>query len=187
MFPRRWMALMLLGLTLGCHSPAPQPTSAPTTAPCWQAALRAVDEEMQRYQTWLAQASDTNQRAAYRQALDYLADLRQRLQSLPPDTPPWEVTWAPIPGVEQGTYGRTPLPSAEPITLAQAWIEGPLPSQVRFPEQTRSGPFYIATGTQGEITLQPNQPYRLTLQPLMPETYPFPSYYVCILRAETLP
>lgn len=181
---------VLAGWLLGCHSSMAGPTPTPTTegqAPCWSAAVRAVEEEIHRYQTWLSQTTDPNQQALYRKALTYLKDLHQRLQAPSLATPPWEMTWRFIPEVEQGSYGRHPLPPPDPILLMHAWLERPLPAWVHFAGQTRSGPFYLATGTQGTLSVQPGISYRLLLQPLIPRTYPFPSYYVCILQAEPLP
>ncbi len=189
----RYLSSLALLLTLGCAAPHPQPSAPPPTAtpqhqpPCLQAALRAVDAETQRYQGWFDQTTDPQQREAYQQALAYLKDLRQRLQALPAETPPWQIAWAPVPGGAQSWFHpSTPLPPPTPITLDDAWLEGPLPSQIHFPTQTRSGPFYLATGTLGRLTLQAGKHYRLTLQPLLPETYPFPSFYVCITAAEPL-
>ncbi len=181
--------LVLLSLALGCSAPTPAPSPTPQAsaaqAPCLQAALRAVDAEIQRYQGWLDQTTDPQQREAYQQALAYLKDLRQRLQALPAETPPWQIAWAPVPGGAQNWFHQTtPLPAPTPIVLDEAWLEGPLPAQIHFPTQTRSGPFYTATGVSGDLALQPEKRYRLTLQPLMPATYPFPSFYVCILQAE---
>lgn len=185
--------LAFAALLSACGPATPSPTPSPTAAPsdpvarlCLQGVRQAIDLEIANYQNWLANA-DPAQQAMYQQALDFLQRERQRYQSLSPSAFRLEEAWRYIPGVKIGVYGQAPLPPPKPIVLDDAWIAGSQPAQVLFSGQTRSGPFYLVVAVAEGLSLTPGTHYRLTLQPVMPQSYPFFSAYVCVLDAEAQP
>ena len=146
---------------------------------CMDATTKALEMEISRYNSWLGNAS-ASQKKVYRNALDYLQrELKEYQQMDPADYKPGDACHS-IPGVEIGTYGRTECPS-EPITV-EAWARERLPGMLDYKGESRSGPFYIATGIKGGdfSAIKPGVHYNMTLYPVLPESYPFPSYYVCI-------
>jgi len=185
---RFWVAWALLLAVAGCRGPtSPSPTATtpdPQTAACREGLTRALELEMARYQTWLAQAN-AEDAARYRAALAYLRDLQQHVQAAASPAEAEALAYRYIPHIEEGAYGRAPLPATRTLVLARAWVDEPLPAAVHYAGQTRSGPFYIATAAT--VPLRAQQPYRMTVRLLMPGTYPFPEFYVCIVGAEAVP
>ncbi len=188
----RWLLVLAVGsgLLAACAAATP-PTATPasateTQALCLDATRRAIDLEIAKYRNWLQNATDDAQRAMYQQALDYLQAQQTRYREMRPTDYHVADAWRYIPNVVMGTYGNAPLPpSPEPVTLDEAWVEGDLPGLLSYAGQTRSGPFYFVTGVKGGFgQLQRGEHYRLVLQPVMPQSYPFPSFYVCVLSAE---
>ncbi len=192
-----FMLLTIFALT-ACASPPstpPPPTSTPTPppaeasatanpqAPCLEAAKTALQMEISTYQKWLANTTDEAKKATYTQALNYLQDRLHAYEAMSPQDYRPDGLWQTIPGADNGH----PLPPQKPIVLGNAWLDSGDPPQVHFPKQTRSGPFYIVVGAAEGIRLHPGVHYHLTLLPIMPQTYPFPSYYVCVLKAVPLP
>ncbi len=181
-----WPWAVLLTLLAGCQAAAAAPatpTPDPRAAVCRAGLLRALEREMARYETWLAQA-DADDAARYRHARAYLRGLYERVQATPDAAFRDDLAYGYIPGMEDA-YGLAALPAARTVVLEDAWVTEPLPAAVFFTGQTRSGPFYIATASVPR--LEPQQHYRLTLRLLMPGTYPFPEFYVCVWAAEPLP
>ena len=187
-----WLGLvggMFALLAAGCGAaarstptqPAAEAPTAPGEAECHQGLLRAIEREIARYEGWLAEAQG-EEAERYRAALAYLRDL-QRQEASASAAEAQDLAYRPIP--VEGVSWQTSLPSERTVVLDDAWLEGPLPAQVLFAGQTRSGPFYIATAAVPEVV--PGQHYRLTLRLLMPGSYPFPEYYVCIVAAEPRP
>ncbi|NPA07153.1 MAG: hypothetical protein GXO54_07125 [Chloroflexi bacterium] len=171
---------ILMGLT-ACQDPWVPTPEDPATVICHQGLLQALDLEISRFEMWLAQETDETQIERYRLALAYLRDLRTRAQKARPG---WkdELAFQYIPGFEQGTYGRAPLPETREVTLTNAQLEGPLPAQILYEGQTRSGPFYMATASVPPV--EPGHVYtRMVVRLLMPAVYPYPEFYVCILEA----
>ncbi len=187
---RAFLFLALLVVLSGCAAPTPQPTPSPSPTPtasprqtaCLQAAQTALQMEIDRYQKWLSNTTDPAKKQTYEQALH---DLQTRLATYqhmaPADFHP-EALWRYPTG-----FSGLPLPKQAPILLPNAWLGGPLPAMLHFPDQTRSGPFYIVVGVVEGLHLHPGVHYRLTLLPIMPQSYPFPSFYVCVLEATPLP
>jgi len=185
-------ALLILS---GCAAPAtpapPTPTPPPTEASatanpqasCLEAAKIALQMEISTYQKWLADTTDETKKAAYTQALNYLQDRLHAYQAMSPQDYRPDGLWQTIPGADNGH----PLPPQKPVVLDNAWLGGPLPAVLHFNGLTRSGPFYIVVGAAEGIRLHPGVHYHLTVLPIMPQTYPFPSYYVCVLKAVPLP
>jgi len=184
-----WPWAVLVLVVAGCRAPAepatPRATLSSTPDPqaavCREGLLRALEREMARYETWLDQAGEDDA-AQYQAAYAYLRDLYDRVQATPPTAFQDDMAYRPIPGMEVGSYGRDALPDERTVVLEDAWITEPLPAMVSFSGQTRSGPFYIAVASVP--SLEPGRHYRLTLRLLMPGTYPFPEFYVCVLEAE---
>ncbi len=182
-------ATLLSACGPSASSPTPSPTASESDSIhrlCLQGVQRAIDLEIARYEGWLKHA-DKTQRAMYRQALDYLQRERKRYQAMPPNAFRLDEAWRYIPGVEMGTYGLAPLPPPEPLVLDEAWIREPLPAMLYVPDQSRSGPFYLVVAVPEGMDLTPGTHYRLKIQPVMPVSYTFPSYYVCVLEAEPIP
>ncbi len=185
-------ALLILS---GCAAPAtpapPTPTPPPTEASatanpqasCLEAAKTALQMEISTYQKWLADTTDETKKAAYTQALNYLQDRLHAYEAMSPQDYRPDGLWQTIPGADNGH----PLPPQKPVVLDNAWLGGPLPAVLHFNGLTRSGPFYIVVGAAEGIRLHPGVHYHLTVLPIMPQTYPFPSYYVCVLKAVPLP
>ncbi len=185
-------ALLILS---GCAAPAtpapPTPTPPPTEASatanpqasCLEAAKTALQMEISTYQKWLADTTDETKKAAYTQALNYLQDRLHAYEAMSPQDYRPDGLWQTIPGADNGH----PLPPQKPVVLDNAWLGGPLPAVLHFNGLTRSGPFYIVVGAAEGIRLHPGVHYHLTVLPIMPQTYPFPSVYVCVLKAVPLP
>ncbi|HEY57664.1 MAG TPA: hypothetical protein G4O04_03865 [Anaerolineae bacterium] len=182
-------AMLLSACGPAASSPGPSPTASesdPIQRLCLQGVQRALDLEIARYEGWLKNA-DKTQRAMYWRALDYLQRERKRYWGMPPNAFHLDEAWHYIPGVEIGIYGRAPLPPPKPLTLDDAWIRDPLPAMLYMPDQSRSGPFYLVVAVPEGMDLTPGTRYRLKIQPVMPRSYPFPSYYVCVLEAKAKP
>ncbi len=187
---RAYLFLALFALLSGCAAPTPQPTPSPSPTPtasprqtaCLQAAQTALQMEINQYQKWLSTTTDAAKKQTYAQALH---DLQTRLTTYehmaPADFHP-DALWQYPAG-----FSGPPLPKQAPISLPNAWLGGPLPAMVHYLGQTRSGPFYIVVGAVKGLRLHPGVHYRLTLLPIMPQSYPFPSFYVCVLAATPLP
>ncbi len=182
---RGYAWLMGLFLVMGlaaCQDPWVPTPEDPIAAVCHRGLLQALDWEIGRFETWLAQETDEGQGERYRLALTYLRNLRARAQKARPG---WkdEFAFQYIPGFEQGAYGHAPLPESREVTLTHARLEGPLPAQILYEGQSRSGPFYLATASVPPV--EPGRAYtRMVVRLLMPAAYPFPEFYVCILEAE---
>ncbi len=148
---------------------------------CMDATTKALEMEISRYNSWLGNAS-ASKKKMYRNALDYLQrELKKYQQMDPADYKPGDACHS-IPGVEIGTYGKTKCKCpSEPITV-EAWVREKLPGMLDYKGESRSGPFYIATGIKGGdfSVIKRGVHYDMTLYPLLPESYPFPSTYVCI-------
>ena len=193
--PHHWVLALIAtaGLLGACaleppQTSTPSPKASATQHLCLEGVRRAIDLEIARYQEWLQGSHDEAERAAYQQALDYLEKARQRYQSLEPAAFRLDETWRYIPGITTGAYGRATLPAPSPITLDDAWVEEPLPGPLYFQGQSRSGPFYTVVAVEGGLEqMKPGVHYRVTLQPVMPQSYPFPSFYVCVVALEALP
>ncbi len=187
------LLLAAAGVLHACASAfTPQSTPTPQASAmqrlCLEGVRRAIDLEIARYREWLQESHDPEQQAAYRRALDYLEKARQRYQSLAPAAFRLNAAWHYIPGVTTGAYGRAALPAPSPITLDDAWVEGPLPGLLYYAGQSRSGPFYTVVAVQGGLEqMRPGVHYRVTLQPIMPVSYPFSSFYVCVTGLEEKP
>jgi len=184
-----WPWAMLLVVLVGCQAPTeptpqqatPTSTPDPRAAVCREGLLRALEREMTRYETWLDQASAADA-ARYQAALERLRTLYDQVRATPPAAFRDDIAYQYLPGMEAGVYGQAALPQERTIVLEDAWVTEPLPAMVEFSGQTRSGPFYIAVASVPN--LEPGRHYRLTLRLLMPGTYPFPEFYVCVLEAE---
>ncbi len=179
---RVFLAMLLAAVTLvACVSP-PVVISTPTAVSagsCLPAARRAVELEIQRYQNWLQNENDPVQSTAYQERLRELNRLQQRLDSISPtDYHPADFFNA----IPQAATGASA--SAAPIVLDEAWLDNGEPPQVHFPQQTRSGPFYIVTGSIVDPLPEAEKRVRLTLQPVLPQSYLFPSFYVCIIAVD---
>ncbi len=168
---------------------SPLPASSPQIQRlCLEGVRRALELETDRYQGWLANATNETQRKRWQRAVDFLRQERQRFATLAPAAFRMEDAWRYIPGVIMGVYGRAQLSSPAPITLEDAWTRESPPALLHFQGQSRSGPFYTVVAVQGGLTrLTPGKHYRITLQPLMPASYPFPSFYACITDLEASP
>ncbi len=171
-----------LVLMLACRpapkKPRPQGDrrQAQTTSPrdlktlCYRAKLWAMDQEMQRYRTWIQNAQDDQKRLEYRRALARLQVERERLQSMPPES--------------------LRLPRDSVVVLVTIPPEGcSLGMVLPYEGLSRSGPFYVVAGPPpgGCPVLQPGHRYRLVLRPVLPQNYPFPSSYVCIVAYREVP
>ena len=151
---------------------------------CLQGTIQALNMEIGQYTTWL-QNGDEGQAAIYQQALDYLQAELQTYENLSPAEYRVGSAWRYIPGVTIGAYGRSALPPApERITLDDAWLDGD--GLLYYDGMSRSGPFYTLVPTDSRSSLQLNIHYRVEIQPIMPASYPFPSYYVCLYASEIL-
>jgi hypothetical protein len=197
---KRGVFLLMAGVAMalaacGTSRPiTPLPTAVPTPdataawqAACLQATVRALEMERERYEGWLKGASG-EKAEVYRQALAYLDAELAKYRSLPPTEFRIASVYRFIPGVTTGWYGQDSLGQPTPITLDDAWVGSHRPELLSFAGQTRSGPFYIVVGVRGGdlSAIKPGVHYRMVLQPLMPQVYPFPSVYVCVKQFEKL-
>ncbi len=134
-----------------------------------QAKLWALDQEIQRHRAWIQNTQDPQRRLAYQKALARLQVERERWIALPADSValPKDSVQVVVTLPPEGCRRGLSLP-----------YEG----------LTRSGPFYIVAGIVGDAcrVLKPKHRYRLTLVPVLPQAYPFPSSYVCIVAYEEL-
>ncbi len=148
---------------------------------CLEATIRAIDMEMAKYNMWLKNANGSN-KEMYQKALKYLKDEKQKYEQMKPEDYKIGSAFRRIPGVTIGSY-RGPLPpEPKPVVLEEAWVRGTLPGIIDYKGMSRSGPFYIVVGVKGGNlgAIKPGIHYRMKLQPIMPESYPFPSFYVCV-------
>ena len=154
---------------------------------CLNATIKALEMETEKYNSWLKTANGGN-KEMYQKALNYLQDELQKYKSMKPDEYKVGSAYRYIPGVTIGVYGRGNLPPLKPIELDEAWIRGGLPGIIDYKGMSRSGPFYIVVGVKGGDlkALKPGPHYKMKLQPIMPESYPFPSFYVCIESYEEI-
>ncbi len=191
-----WWAPLLVAATLGwaaCSGPAATPDTATGENPpqtsdlswkstCLEGTIQAVQMEITRYTGWLAEA-DEEQSVTYRQALDYLQTALQTYKSMPPEKFDPQTVWRYIPGVTMGTYGRESLPpTPESIVLEDAWLE--TDGLLHYEGMSRSGPFYTLVAPPPMLQLGVH--YRMEIRLLMPVSYPFPSFYVCLRSFEPL-
>lgn len=192
---QKW--LMLLGL-LGVVACSPRLSDAPLSSgtetedtegnrwqeTCLRGTIEAFNMEIDRYTGWL-QTADGEQAAMYQQALDYLQKELQAYENLSPAEYTVGSAWRYIPGVVMGTYGRDTLPPVpERIKLEDAWLEED--GLLHYEGMSRSGPFYTLVPTNSQPGIQTGVHYRMEIQPIMPVSYPFPSYYVCLYTADVL-
>ena len=148
---------------------------------CLNATIRAIQMEISKYNTWLQTANGSNKQM-YQKALEYLQDELKKYQSMKPEDYKVGSAFHYIPGVTIGSYGRGDLSKPNPIELKEAWSRGSLPGIIDYKGMSRSGPFYIVVGVKGGdfSAIKPGVHYRMKLVPIMPESYPFTSYYVCV-------
>lgn len=181
------LALAACGIPAPTMS-APTSTSAPRPeataswqATCLQATVRALEMERDQYEGWLK--GDAGDKAeVYRRALASLDAELAKYRSLPPAQFRIASVYRFLPGVVMGWYGHGDPGQPQPVTLEDAWLEQPAPALLSYAGMSRSGPFYTVVGVRGGdlSALKPKVHYRMVLQPLMPATYPFPSFYVCV-------
>ncbi len=161
----------LLWLQTACQ---PRPSKRPVRRDTRQAAfhrakLYALDLEIRQHRTWIQNTHDPQKRLMYQKTLARLQVERERWQALPPDS--------------------VPLPRDSIMVVVTFPHEGcTLGMVLPYEGLSRSGPFYLVTGILGGdcSVLKPKHRYRLTLLPVMPQTYPFPSSYVCIVAYHDL-
>ncbi len=135
----------------------------------YRAKLTALDLEIQRHEQWLKTTGDPQKRLAYQKNLARLRVEQERWRTLSPDT--------------------IPLPRDTLQVVVSFPPEGCHLGQVLpYEGLSRSGPFYIVAGIVGDScqAIRPGHRYRLTLVPVLPQAYPFPSSYVCILAYQDL-
>ncbi len=197
-----WGVAVLLTALLACSRASEEKTTAPTpTAPAWkarclEATIRALEMERGRFEQWLASETAEASRAVYQRALKRLdaclADYRglspadyddsaegfRCLRDVMKDLYPWAASSPPRKFVDlQDAWVATTSEVSEP------------PWMLEYAGMSRSGPFYLVMAVeQGTLTdLEPGKHYRMRLRLLLPAVYPFPEYYVCIVRWAPLP
>ena len=170
----------------------PTPTAQPASAGnpggsmdwnqiCLNATIKAIKMEISKYNTWLQTANDSN-KESYQNAIEYLQEELKKYESMKPEDYKVGSAFHYIPGITIGSYGRRHLPKPDPVELKEAWSRGNLPGIIDYKGMSRSGPFYIVVGVKGGdfSAIKPGIHYRMKLVPIMPESYPFPSNYVCV-------
>jgi len=192
----RWLWLAVAGMALAAcaraGTAATPMQAAPTATEAWQseclhATVRALEMERKTYSGWLAQASG-DQAETYRRALAYLDAALGEYRSLNPRQFRIANVYRYIPGVVTGWYGTGELGQPKPFVLNDAWVEHSPPALLFYAGMSRSGPFYTVVGVPRDdfSALKPGVHYRMVLQPLMPATYPFPAFYVCVEKFEAV-
>ncbi|HFC09248.1 MAG TPA: hypothetical protein ENJ54_05275 [Chloroflexi bacterium] len=182
------MALAGVAVALAACAPGASPATTPTPdatamwqSECLQATVRALEMERQRYADWLQQASG-DQAASYRHTLAYIDAALAKDRGLTPDEFRIAEVYREMVPVLGNQQGQDDIGEPQPIVLEDAWVEQTPPGLLFYAGMSRSGPFYTVVGVPGGDfgALKPGVHYRVVLQPLMPATYPFPSFYVCI-------
>ena len=202
----RLFLALLLGMMMlaacGARPPVEKPSSgaakaldaAPTAsawrAECLKATLRALSMERSRYVMWLKGAApNSKEQADYLRAIHYIDELTAKFRKMSPSefTVEQAYRYVPVTGIPPSHSPSADSP--KPIVLEDAWVSEPLPGGLlNFSGMTRSGPFYRVVGAPDDNfkAIKPKVHYRMVIQPLMRESYPFPSYYVCIKSFEPL-
>ncbi len=173
--------LLVAGALAACSAPraTATPTPSDATAQCrLEAARRAVQLELARYRGWLDNETDPARRQAFTAAIRHLEKLQANLAAATPATFDVAQTWQAVPGDMFPFDAGATRP--EPITLDEAWLDAGDPPQVHFPQQSRSGPFYLVTATAVTPVPPAGEHHTMVLHPVMPQSYPFPAFYVCL-------
>ena len=167
-------------------APTPDATAA-WQSECLQATIRALEMERERYAGWLQQASG-DQAAAYRRVLADIDAALAKYRHLAPEGFRIADAYRRIADILEGRYAQGIPEQPQPVVLDDAWVEDDLPGQIFYAGMSRSGPFYTVVGVRGGdlAALKPGVHYRVVLHPLMPATYPFPSFYVCVEQWEAV-
>ena len=166
------------------------PTASAWRAECLKATLRALSMERSRYAMWLKGAApNSKEQADYLRAIHYIDELTAKFRKMSPSefTVEQAYRYVPVTGIPPSHSPSADSP--KPIVLEDAWVSEPLPGGLlNFSGMTRSGPFYRVVGAPDDNfkAIKPKVHYRMVIQPLMRESYPFPSYYVCIKSFEPL-
>ncbi len=173
-------------------TPAPTPATpaAETTlnAACLEAARTALRQEIRLYEGWAKQADDQAKKQHYQQVLEALQQKLQAYEQMAPQDYRPSDTWD-LPAL---AGEHPPLPPQQPIVLPDAWLAAPSNASdgalLTYKGMSRSGPFYIVVGfAPGVRPLRLGRHYHLKVLPLMPQSYPFSAFYVCVLEASPLP
>ncbi len=166
------------------------PSASGWKAECLKATLRALSMERSHYAGWLKGAApNSKEQADYLRAIHYIDELTAKFRKMPPSefTVEQAYRYVPVTGIPPSHSPSADSP--KPIVLEDAWVSEPLPGGLlNFSGMTRSGPFYRVVGAPDDNfkAIKPKVHYRMVIQPLMRESYPFPSYYVCIKSFEPL-
>ena len=122
---------------------------------CLDATVQAINIDIRRYQAWLKQATDPKRKAEYEKGLVRLAEEKQKYQSMAP---------------------------ADYELLRKLSLTGQYKGQILFDGQSKSGPFYHVVASA--VPLTKGKKYSFEIYLVYPRTYPFPSYYVYVSKAE---
>lgn len=142
-------------LALSFFAGAQEPDDNRLKKACLSATVQAIDTEIERYQVWLKQTEDPKQKAEFEKEMACLTEDNKKYQSMALD--------------------KYELPKKLLLT-------GRYEGQILFDGQSRSGPFYhvITSATK----LKTGEKYAFEIYLVYRRSYPFPNYYVYVVKAE---